>query len=211
VRDTLSRARFARWRVEPLCPRGGSTRGITIHRTYLDDFLTQHARDIHGQVLEFEEDVYATKLGTPASVDVLNIDASNPAATIVADLTRPNAVESDRFDAIVCTHVLHLVSDPAAVVRELHRLLVVGGVLLVATPFVCPVKPGEGERWRFTAQGMEELLRLAFDDVEVVTYGNSLAAAALLRGLTAHELGEKRLWPEDPRFTVEVCARAVKH
>ena len=121
---------------QPLSEFWGHDRGTPIHRYYLAQFLQQHAADIQGHCLEFQEDSYTSRFGGEriSKLDILHIDASNPNATIIADLTRPNAVPSDTFDCIVCTHVLHLVGEVDALVRDLHRILKPGGVMLVASP-----------------------------------------------------------------------------
>jgi hypothetical protein len=68
------------------------------------------------------------------------------------------------------------------------------------------------EFWRFTPEGLHRLLASAFgvENVLVRAYGNSLTAAGELRGLVVHEFTAKELASHDPRFAVEVCARAYK-
>jgi glycosyltransferase involved in cell wall biosynthesis len=199
---------------EPLSQSWGFDRGLPIHRHYVECFLQSVARDIHGECLEFQEDSYTSRFGGSAvrKVDILHLDASNPHASIVADLTQPNDVPSDRFDCIICTHVLHVVADVDLFVRELRRILKPGGVLLVASPFVSMSGPRSHELCRFTPEGLELVLARAFGTgrVSVRAYGNSLTAAGELRGLVAAEFSSAELALEDARFAVEVCARAVK-
>jgi SAM-dependent methyltransferase len=141
---------------------------------------------------------------------VLDLDGANRRATIIADLTQPNDIPSASFDCIVCTHVLHVIFELDRAVSELHRILRPGGALLVAVPSVSMC--GEGELWRFFPNALRGLLAGVFgpDNVIVRGYGNSLAAAAELRGLVAHELSRAELESDDPRIPVEVCARATK-
>ena len=75
------------------------------------DIPVAEARQVPRQCLEFGADWYTTRFGTSAvtKVDLLHIDDSNPLATVVADLTKPNDIPSDRFDCIVCTFVLHVI------------------------------------------------------------------------------------------------------
>jgi hypothetical protein len=47
-------------------------------------------------------------------------------------------------------------------------------------------------------------------NVLVRGYGNSLTAAGEIRGVVAGEFLRSELDSHDPRFAVEVCARAVK-
>jgi SAM-dependent methyltransferase len=200
--------------IAPLSERWGADRGQPIHRHYLERFLARHAADVCGRVLEFNDPLYTRQYGQDRVADsqVLHLDQSNPRATIVADLTRPNEVPSDHFDCVICTHVLHIVFDLPAMVRSLHRILRPGGVLLAAVPQLSMAGPEYHELWRFTAEGLSRLLAGSFDParIEATTFGNSLAAAAEIRGLVAEELTRAELEAEDPRFGIEVCARAVK-
>lgn len=200
--------------IHPLSELWGCDRGLAICRYYLEEFLHEFASDIRGHCLEFQDPAYTPRFGGSAvtGLDILHIDDSNPRATIVADLTKPNNIPSDHFDCIVCTHVLHIIFELDKVVSELHRILKPGGVLLVAVPHVSMCDPGYHELWRFTAEGLSSVLAEAFggENVTVRAYGNSLTAAGQIRGLVVHEFTEAELHVHDSRFAVEVCARAVK-
>jgi len=65
----------------------------------------------------------------------------------------------DTYDAVVNTQVLEHVPDPLAVLKELHRVLKPGGVLLMSLPLNAPL---HGEPWHyfhFTHYGVFELVR----------------------------------------------------
>jgi hypothetical protein len=71
--------------------------------------------------------------------------------------------------------------------------------------------PAFHEIWRFTPEGLNFVLAKSFGSaVTVRAYGNSLTAAAELRGLVASEFDQATLNYHDPRFAVEICARAYK-
>jgi glycosyltransferase involved in cell wall biosynthesis/SAM-dependent methyltransferase len=200
--------------VRPLSLLWGSDRGLAIHRYYLGQFLQEFRADVRGHCLDFQQDTYATRIGGRAvsKVDVLHIDDSNPLATIIADLTKPNSIPGNQFDCVICTHVLHIIGELDRAVAELYRILKPGGVLLVAVPQVSMCDPGYHEMWRFTAEGLSFLLAKAFgaENVIVRAYGNSLTTAGEIRGLVSTEFSPSVLDYHDPRFAVEVCARAIK-
>jgi SAM-dependent methyltransferase len=195
----------------PLSHGLGVDRGRAVHRDFIERYLRAHSAYIRGDCLEFESDAYTSAYGSPASVDILHVDDSNEEATVVADLTQANELPSNRWDCIVCTHVLHVVSDPSAVVRELSRILRPGGALIVAVPTITRIDPAWTEYWRFTPDGLALLLSSSFDEVSVEGYGNALVAAGMMRGLTVDEFRRAELEPYDARFTVEVCALAIKN
>jgi SAM-dependent methyltransferase len=187
---------------------------LSIYRYYLEQFLREFAGDIRGHCLEFQNPGYTPRFGGTAveKLDILHVDDSNPLATIVADLTKPNNIRSDRFDCIICTHVLHIIFELDKAVSELYRILRPGGVLLVAVPQVSMCDPRFHEIWRFTPEGLAVVLSKVFGEKNVLVraYGNSLTAAGEIRGLVASEFSKPTLDYHDPRFAVEVCARACK-
>lgn len=192
----------------------GYERGQPIHRYYVQRFFERHAERIRGRCLEFHDPGYVTTFGgtRPSRIDVLDLTAENPHATIVADMTKPNDVPSGAFDCIVCVHVLHLVYEADVFTRELRRLLAPGGALLLAVPATSMIDPNWTEFRRWTGLGVQTLLGQFFapSDIVVETYGNSLAAAAEMRGLAADEIAPWELNTRDDLFQVEVCGLAVK-
>ena len=198
----------------PVSRSFGYERGVPIHRYYVDRFFETHAQRIRGRCLEFQDAGYVRRFGggRPTRIDVLDLSAANPNATLVADLTKPNDIPSEGFDCIVCIHVLHLVYDADALTRDLHRLLAPGGVLLVAVPGTSMIDPNWTEYRRWTPLGIETLLGQFFrsSDIQVESYGNSLAAAAEMRGLASDEIAPWELDAKDDIFPVEVGALAVK-
>ena len=200
--------------VEPLSYLWGHDRGVPICRYYLEQFLQENSSDIKGHCLEFQDDTYTTLWGGTAvtKLDILHIDASNPLATIVADITKPHDIRNDYFDCIICTHVLHVIYELDKAISELYRILKPGGVLLVAVPHVSMCDEQWHELWRFTPEGLSAGIAKVFgaENLSVYAYGNSLTAAGQIRGLASHEFRRSELDKHDARFAVEVCARAVK-
>jgi SAM-dependent methyltransferase len=212
TKTPASRARLVDG-VEPLSYEWGADRGTPLCRYYLDQFLQEFAADVQGHCLEFEGDDYTRGYGHDLTrADILHVDASNPKATLVADLTQPNDIPSDRFACVICTHVLHIIFEMERFVAELHRILKPGGVLLIAVPHVSMADPQWHELWRFTQEGLQRLLAKVFgaDRVTTRAYGNSLTAAGQIRGLATEEFTPEELNHHDPRFAVEICGRAVK-
>ncbi|MEY2458847.1 MAG: hypothetical protein QOG30_677 [Acidimicrobiaceae bacterium] len=200
--------------VRPASRTFGNDRGQPIHRHYVDRFFHDHADKIRGHCLEFHDPGYLRKFGRgrATQIDVLDLDSDNPQATIVADLTKPNTLESNTFDCVVCVHVLHLVYEADEFTKELHRVLAPGGTLLLAVPATSMIDPAWTEYRRWTGLGIETLLGQFFDPSRIVveTYGNSLAAAAEMRGLASDEIAPWELRAKDDLFPVEVCGVAVK-
>jgi SAM-dependent methyltransferase len=203
-------------RTKPLSDHWGADRGTPIDRYYIERFLGAHQGDIRGRVLEVKDSRYSQRFGADVSrIDVLDVDPGNADATIVSDLTSANAVASDMFDCFVCTQTLQFIYDVQAALRESHRLLRPGGVLLATVPAVSKIDRHasvDGDFWRFTAGSCRRLFADVFNEgtVEVHAYGNVLAAIGFLTGLAREELTGAELDLEDELFPVLIGVRAVK-
>jgi SAM-dependent methyltransferase len=203
-------------RTTPISDHWGADRGLAIDRYYIDRFLTEHAGDIHGRVLEVMDRRYTERFGLAVSQsDVIDIDASNPTATIVADLTDARGVADASFDCFVLTQTLQFVYEVEAAIREAHRLLAPEGVLLATVPAVSKVDQHagvDGDFWRLTAASARRLTAGVFGDAQVTvrTYGNVLAAIGFLQGLAREDLSDAELDVEDDLFPVVVAVRGVK-
>jgi peptidoglycan/xylan/chitin deacetylase (PgdA/CDA1 family)/glycosyltransferase involved in cell wall biosynthesis len=204
-------------RVEPLSPRWGLDRGQPIDRYYIERFLARHRADIRGRVLEVRDARYTRQFGGSAVTgsDVVDVDATNDDATIVADLRGAGAIATASYDCIVLTHVLQFIDDIHAALTECHRILRPGGTLIVTAPCVSrvDVETGpDGDYWRLTEASARKQFAAVFpaDAFEVSTFGNVGACAAFLQGISAEEMTPADLDPVDPAFPLLVAVRAVK-
>ena len=177
-----------------------------------------HASDIHGHVLEVADDMYTRRFGGErvTKSDVLHVADRGPKVTIIADLSRDENIPSNTFDCIILTQTLHLIYDVPAVLRNVHRILKPGGVLLVTLPGISRISREDmnrwGDYWRFTSLSARRLFEDAFraSNVTLQTYGNVLTAASFLYGLAAQELRQDELDFHDPNYEVTIAVRAVK-
>jgi SAM-dependent methyltransferase len=202
--------------VHPLSELWGIDRGTPVDRFYIERFLARHRGDIRGRVLEVGDARYATEFGEQVSaVDVLDIRASNAAATIVADLSTADEIAPESYDCFVLTQTLQYIADVDAALRQARRILRPRGVLLATVPGLAPLDGRHLDRdtWRFTARACEVLLSRTWpdDEVSVTAHGNVLAATAFLYGIAQEELSPEELVAEDVRFPVTISIRAVRH
>ncbi len=101
-------------------------------------------------------------------------DISGPADAI--------PVDDASFDVVLCLQVLEHVPDPAAVVRELRRVVKPGGRVLASTHGVYVYHPNPDDLWRWTHTGLERLFRANGDwsDVAVRPGSGTTACVAML-------------------------------
>jgi len=194
-------------------------RGLPIDRYYIERFLAACAQDIQGHILEIGDDAYTRKFGgnRVTTADVLHLVDGNPKATIVADLTCCDHLPSNTFDCIIFTQTLQMIYEFREALRQLHRMMKPGGVLLSTSHGTSKIArrlgvDNWGEYWRFTTQSTRRLFEEFFpsSNVTVESHGNILTAIAALHGLSSQDLKLKELDYRDPDFEVLITVRAVK-
>jgi methyltransferase family protein len=203
-------------RMHPVSGNWGFDRGTPVDRCYVEAFLEEHRSDIAGRVLEVRDSGYTRRYGTNVlQADVLDIDASSPRATIIADLSAADSIPDNQFDCFILTQTLQLIFETRAALAHAHRILRPGGVLLVTVPVLSRLAPRYGaveDYWRFTPAACMALLEGTFGtgQVTVRAYGNVTSAIAFLAGAAQEDLRRDQLETQDPSFPVVVGARARK-
>lgn len=198
----------------PVSSQYGFDRGTPVDRPYIEAFLAAHSDDVRGRVLEVKDAAYATRFGGKdvTHVDVVDIDADNPHATLVVDLDEPGVLSKGAYDCIVLTQVLEFLHPERALV-QLYDALAPGGVLLVTAPFFCRLESPVGDRWRLSPDGLRRVLAEVLPSgvgVQVEGRGNLGTAVALLAGLAVEETGSLHRRPDDWRFPIVVLARVQR-
>jgi len=221
LQQRLRRLRRPAWlgtlrRLTPLSANWGFDRGTPVDRYYIETFLSERGADIRGRVLEVKDSTYTNRFGTAVTRrDVLDVSTSNPAATIVADLSSADHVPSDSFDCILLTQTLQFIFDTPAALAHTWRMLRPGGVLLATVPAVSRIAPRYGlttDYWRFTPASCTALFGDAFgaDYVRVRALGNVLTSIAFLTGMACDELSPHELDTCDEYFPLILTIRAAK-
>jgi SAM-dependent methyltransferase len=205
-------------RLAPVTTDYGNGRGLEIDRYYIEKFLSAHAMDIRGHVLEIKHNTYTRKYGSDrvTKSDVLHKVEGNPDATIVGDLSNAEHLPSDVFDTIIFTQTLQFIYDIHSTVRTLYRMLKPGGIILATASGMAQISREDfeqwGEYWRFTSLSARLLFEEVFpkENVYVRSYGNVLAAISFLEGLAAEDLKKSELDAVDPNYELTIVMRAVK-
>lgn len=215
IRNTPGRR--VRWgslrRRQPFSECFGWDRGLPVDRFFIEQFLDENRTAIRGRAMEVRTPEYARRFGDQrvTDIEVIDIDAGNREATLVADLCEPRSLPVAAYDSIVCTQTLHYLPDEQTALLNLWNALAPGGTLLLTAPCITRVdnEAPDSDFWRYTPLGLERRLRQVLpESAEVQTrgYGNVFAAAAFLMGIAVEEFDEKMLAYDDPRFAQVSCA-----
>ena len=202
-------------RVRPVSRAFGYDRGTPVDRFYIEDFLAHSSGDIKGCVLEVGDATYSARFGSGITKqDVLHVH-EHPAATIVADLTQPDALPEQAFDCIVITQTLQFIYDIHGATKQLYRALRPGGIVLATVPGISSRGGGEWADswcWSLTELSARELFGEFFptDAIETSVRGNVYAATCFLQGLALEEVDRERLHHVDTTYPVVIAIRAQR-
>ncbi len=204
--------------LQPLSKVFGTDRGTCIDRYYIEGFLEKNRGDIKGRVLEVGDPRYTIKFGGDAvrTCEVLHVIPAYPQATLIADLVTGEGIPAEAFDCMIVTQTLHVIYDIRSAVANVYAALKPMGVVLATLPCVSQISRWDmsrwGDYWRLTSLAARKLFEEVFPagSVHTVAYGNVLAAAAFLYGVTAEELTKEELDYFDPDYEVLIAVRAVK-
>lgn len=115
--------------------------------------------------------------------------AGGRTADIVASLDALPVADAS-FQAVLCTEVLEHVADPAAVTRELHRVLTPLGSLAVTVPFSWPLHEEPNDYLRFTPYGLRRLLEGSGFEVRTIrSRGGYFVALGMMAQSCATAIG----------------------
>ena len=204
--------------VEPVSSMMGCDRGKAIDRYYIENFLADYSDLIHGSVLEIAGDTYCRNFGkmNVDRCDILHATPDNPNATIVGDLTRNDTLPADAYDCFICTQTFNFIFDVQQAVTGACRVLKPGGVILATMSGLSQISRYDmdrwGDYWRFTEKSVRSLFEPVFSRIlDIRTYGNVLAASALLQGLCVEDLPDyTQLDVVDQDYQVLVAVAAQK-
>jgi SAM-dependent methyltransferase len=107
-------------------------------------------------------------------------------------------VDDASFDVVILTEVLEHVPEPAVVLRELHRIVKPGGLLLLTVPLVWFLHEEPYDYYRYTPHGLRFLLEGAdFADLEITPTGDAFSTLAELVANLGWMMGADE-HPDDP-------------
>lgn len=91
-------------------------------------------------------------------VDWANSIHTNPHLDLEHDLTRPLPFSDGHFDTVILSDVLEHIPVPEELCREIARVLVPGGNLIMNVPFYYPLHEEPHDYYRYTKHALRRLI-----------------------------------------------------
>jgi SAM-dependent methyltransferase len=132
-------------------------------------------KHLQGRVIDLGSGYAPFRRYMPAEVtsyDTLDYSRDLPDLTYVSDLQSMPEIPDGAYDAGLCLEVLEHLPEPLQALREIHRILRPGGVLLLSVPHLSRLHDVPFDFYRFTRHGLEHVLEAAgFETVTLVGKG----------------------------------------
>jgi len=97
--------------------------------------------------------------------------SSGPQVDAIIAPNEPWPLVNSSFDVVICLQVLQYVADLNNLFNEIHRVLKPGGALIMTFPFAYNQHTVVKDYWRFSVDGMQELLAARFKIIECKAQG----------------------------------------
>ncbi len=210
----LKRLRVVKPPGEPVSRLFGVDRGTSLDRYWIEGYLAQHSSTKTGSAVEVGETTYLERFFPNFTASHLEIADDGTHDCVVVDLNAGDPSIGPTFDLMIATQVYNFIYETRAAIRSTAALLKPGGVLIGSVAGITQISRHDAERWghyfSFTVQSWERLLREAFAEVSIESFGNVDTACAFLNGLAMEEIDRDGLNRHDPDYPVCICFKAVK-
>lgn len=126
---------------------------------------------------------------------VMNLDiVSTPTVDVCASVDQL-PFRDEVFDLVLSQEVLEHVPNPFRGISEMKRVLRRGGILYCQVPFTIGYHPGPTDFWRFTIQGIRELVQREGLEVQQLDIAVGPGTGFYRIAVEFIATGASRLWP----------------
>ena len=208
----IRRLRTAKRPGEPVSRVFGLDRGTSLDRHWIEAYLAKHSNEASGMAIEVGGTDYLKRFFPRFSAHHLETVSDGTSNCVITDLTRPDPPIIRAYDLMIATQVFNFIYETRTALRNAAALLKPGGVLIGSVGGISQISRYDADRWghyfSFTPQSWGRLLREAFDEVSIESFGNVDTACAYLNGLCAEEIDPAVRDRHDPEYPVSICFKA---
>ncbi len=155
-------------------------RGKSYGRAIMNRHLSSELASFQGRILDIgggASPSYAAYL--PESSERIATDVRDTDGALRMDANDVFPFPDASFDGALALNMLYILEDPAKTLAEIRRVLKPGGRFLASFPFFFPETPEPHDYHRWTAEGVEKLLRqCGYEQITVTACGGPAIAFA---------------------------------
>ena len=155
--------------------------GKSIGRILMNWQIFEYCKDLGGAMIDLgagrNPSYYRYWKINPSRFIRVDIDERTK-PDIVADLNEPLPFDNNFADVVFLFNVIYIVRRPEELVKETFRILKNNGKLFIYSPFVFNESREPEDNFRFTSQGIENLLKVAgFKEYQIIPVGERFTVA----------------------------------
>lgn len=122
------------------CPSCGASDRARLYKMYIDRHIATKRNNEIINLLDIAPDrMLAPRLKKIPNANYRSADIAGCGVDDKVDITAMTGYEDNRFDFIICSHVLEHVSDDLRAMKELFRVLKPGGKAIVMVPILLTI------------------------------------------------------------------------
>jgi SAM-dependent methyltransferase len=136
-----------------------------VKRIYADHNNSPRVRKTLDRLIaNLEQNAFALNIGaglTRIAPNIKNLEIQAGLGIDYVGSVESIPIDDDQVDLVITQEVLEHVADPFRAVSEIKRVLKEGGLAFIQLPFVIGYHPCPHDYWRFTDEGLEQLVKQA--------------------------------------------------
>lgn len=194
----------------------GIGRGKAVDRVYIERFIQELKNDIHGRVMEIQDNRYMRRFGEGRIEKEIILHVEGGKNCLKGNFATGEGLDEGMVDCLICTQTLQYIYDLKNTAKNIYKILKTNGIALVTVPGIKSLSVYHdarwGEYWSFTKRSLYQMFVDVFgkENIEISSYGNVKVTMAYLYGLCAEDLAEEDFRYNDETFPFIVTARLQK-
>lgn len=154
----------------------------SIYRRLMNERLKQVLSGMRGKILDLASSVspsYRKYFDAKTEVIGGDVKAGEGVTHIDFDVALP--FQDGSFDQVFCINALYIAKDPVFTLKELRRVVRIGGKVVIVTPFIFPTAPEPHDYVRWTSEGLKSIFAEAsFPEVKVLPFGGHFSSSLFI-------------------------------
>jgi len=104
--------------------------------------------------------------------DTFDTERKVPGVKYIGDIHNMSKINDNSYDSILCLQVLEHVKNPTKALKELYRILKLGGVIILSVPHLSRLHEEPNDFYRYTKHGLNYLFdSVGFKTKDIKQYG----------------------------------------